>query len=193
MPPLIVFGFLLALLYERTGSILPGILLHMLNNIVALGEPVMLRLPVGFRAVIRRLALAVGAAALLAVPATAAAAPKPQVAPPKPEVPKATVTIDVGHLHGGKATILDTVPVTGTVKPFVPGQRVEVTFYLNGKQVVSRNGRRPAGARTKPGPSNRASSSRQAASTRSAPSTPRPRPWAPTRPCARAGRSASRS
>ena len=33
MPPLIVFGFLLALLYERTGSIMPGILLHMLNNI----------------------------------------------------------------------------------------------------------------------------------------------------------------
>ena len=36
VPPLIVFGFLLALLYERTGSIVPGILLHMLNNIVAL-------------------------------------------------------------------------------------------------------------------------------------------------------------
>ena len=38
VPPLIVFGFLLALLYERTGSILPGILLHMLNNIVALAS-----------------------------------------------------------------------------------------------------------------------------------------------------------
>ena len=36
VPPLIVFGFLLALLYERTGSIIPGILLHMLNNTVAL-------------------------------------------------------------------------------------------------------------------------------------------------------------
>ncbi len=36
VPPLIVFGFLLALLYERTGSIVPGILLHMLNNSVAL-------------------------------------------------------------------------------------------------------------------------------------------------------------
>jgi lipoprotein-anchoring transpeptidase ErfK/SrfK len=86
--------------------------------------------------VIRRLALAVGAAVLLAAPATAAAAPKP--APPsKPEVPKATVTIEAGGLSGGKATILDTVPVTGTVSPFVPGQRVEVTFYLNGKRVVS--------------------------------------------------------
>jgi membrane protease YdiL (CAAX protease family) len=36
VPPLIVFGLLLALLYEKTGSILPGIVLHMLNNAVAL-------------------------------------------------------------------------------------------------------------------------------------------------------------
>jgi membrane protease YdiL (CAAX protease family) len=36
VPPLIIFGFVLALLYERTGSIIPGILLHMLNNSVAL-------------------------------------------------------------------------------------------------------------------------------------------------------------
>lgn len=36
VPPLIFFGFLLALLYEKTGSIVPGIMLHMLNNAVAL-------------------------------------------------------------------------------------------------------------------------------------------------------------
>jgi membrane protease YdiL (CAAX protease family) len=36
VPPLIFFGFVLALLYEKTGSILPCILLHMLNNSVAL-------------------------------------------------------------------------------------------------------------------------------------------------------------
>jgi membrane protease YdiL (CAAX protease family) len=36
IPPLIAFGFILALLYEKTGSIVPGILLHMLNNSVAL-------------------------------------------------------------------------------------------------------------------------------------------------------------
>lgn len=36
VPPLIAFGFILALLYERTGSIVPGTLLHMLNNSVAL-------------------------------------------------------------------------------------------------------------------------------------------------------------
>ena len=36
VPPLIVFGFILALLYEKTGSIIPGMLLHMLNNSIAL-------------------------------------------------------------------------------------------------------------------------------------------------------------
>jgi membrane protease YdiL (CAAX protease family) len=36
VPPLIAFGFILSLLYEKTGSVVPGILLHMLNNSVAL-------------------------------------------------------------------------------------------------------------------------------------------------------------
>lgn len=36
VPPLIAFGFILAVLYEKTGSIVPCILLHMLNNSVAL-------------------------------------------------------------------------------------------------------------------------------------------------------------
>ena len=36
VPPLIVFGFILSLLYEKTGSVVPGIILHMLNNSVAL-------------------------------------------------------------------------------------------------------------------------------------------------------------
>jgi membrane protease YdiL (CAAX protease family) len=36
VPPLIAFGFIFCLLYEETGSIVPGILLHMLNNSVAL-------------------------------------------------------------------------------------------------------------------------------------------------------------
>ncbi|HXF29912.1 MAG TPA: L,D-transpeptidase [Solirubrobacterales bacterium] len=96
---------------------------------------------------IRRLALAVGAAVLLAVPATAAAAaPGKEAKPVKPEVPEATVKIDVGHLHGGKATILDTVPVRGTVSPYVESQHVEVTFYLNGKQLLSRQ------VKVQPGP-----------------------------------------
>ncbi len=36
VPPLMVFGFVLCLLYERTGSIVPGILLHALNNSLVL-------------------------------------------------------------------------------------------------------------------------------------------------------------
>lgn len=36
VPPLIAFGVVLCLLYEKTGSIVPGIILHLLNNSVAL-------------------------------------------------------------------------------------------------------------------------------------------------------------
>jgi L,D-transpeptidase catalytic domain len=92
--------------------------------------------------VLRRLAPLLAVAALLAaLPAVAAAAaPKPEAAP------AATVKIDVGGLHGGKATIWNTVPVTGTVSPYVAGQQVEVVFYLDGKPLVRRN------AAVKPGP-----------------------------------------
>lgn len=74
---------------------------------------------------------------LLALPATAAAAPK-KPAKPAP-VPDATVKIEVGHLHGGRAEIYDTVPVSGTLSPYVPGQRVEVTFYLDGRELFTRH------------------------------------------------------
>jgi hypothetical protein len=82
--------------------------------------------------VVRRLAPLLAVAALLALPTFAAAAPK---AKPEPAA-NATVKIDVGGLHGGKATIWDTVPVTGTVSPYAPGQQVEVVFYLDGKPLV---------------------------------------------------------
>jgi membrane protease YdiL (CAAX protease family)/uncharacterized RDD family membrane protein YckC len=36
VPPLIAFGFVLALLYERTGSLVPGMIAHALNNSLAL-------------------------------------------------------------------------------------------------------------------------------------------------------------
>jgi hypothetical protein len=88
--------------------------------------------------VIRRFAPLLAVLALLvAYPALAAAAPKQ--AKPKPDpAPDATVKIDVGGLHGGRATIWDTVPVTGTVSPYAPGQRVELVFYLDGKPLVRR-------------------------------------------------------
>jgi hypothetical protein len=86
--------------------------------------------------VIRRLVLFLGTVALLALPAVAAAAPNPK---PQPEpAPKATVKIEVGGLHGGKATIWGKVPVRGTVSPYAPGQQVEVVFYLDGKPLVRR-------------------------------------------------------
>ena len=47
--------------------------------------------------------------------------------------------IRVGHLHGGKAQIYGEVPVLGTLSPFVPGQHVAVTFYLDGHKLLARN------------------------------------------------------
>lgn len=84
----------------------------------------------------RRLAIPAAVLALLLLVPAAAAAAGPKKPTPAP-VPNATVKITVGHLHGGRAEIYDTVPVNGTLTPFVPGQRVEVTFYLNGHRLVS--------------------------------------------------------
>jgi L,D-transpeptidase-like protein len=80
----------------------------------------------------RRLSSLLVALAVFALPAAAAAAPTKPVA-----IPDATVKIDVGHLSNGRAQIYDTVPVTGTLSPYVPGQRVEVTFYVDGHRLVS--------------------------------------------------------
>lgn len=85
----------------------------------------------------KRLSSLLAIAVVIALPASAAAAPKPK---PKPQpVPDATVKIDVGGLHGGRAEIYDKVPVRGTLSPYVPGQKVEVTFYLDGHRLLSRN------------------------------------------------------
>jgi len=49
------------------------------------------------------------------------------------------VKIRVGHLHKGRAQIYSKVPVVGTVTPFVAGQHVAVTFYLDGRKLLTRN------------------------------------------------------
>jgi L,D-transpeptidase catalytic domain len=84
----------------------------------------------------RRLAFLLALVALLAIPAAAAASAGSKGATVQ-IVPDATVKVEVGHLDGGRAEIYQTVPVLGTVTPFVPGQRVEVTFYLDGHRLVS--------------------------------------------------------
>jgi hypothetical protein len=84
----------------------------------------------------RRLGPALVAFSLLAVAATASAATPNAAKESGP--PNATVSIHVGHLHGGKAGIYDTVPVNGTITPFASGQHVEVTFYLNGHKLLAR-------------------------------------------------------
>jgi len=87
----------------------------------------------------RHLSSLLAVAGILALPATAAGAPAKK-APPQPvPTPEATVKVKVGHLKGGRAEIMQKVPVTGTLAPFVAGERVKVTFYLDGKILFSRN------------------------------------------------------
>lgn len=103
----------------------------------------------------RRLASSLALLALLAVPASAGAAAG-KGAPdakgdPAQAVPDATVRIKLGKLDDGRAEIYSKVPVFGTVTPYVPGQRVEVTFFLDGKELLSRKlaigkGKRGAGS-----------------------------------------------
>jgi hypothetical protein len=90
---------------------------------------------------------------LVAIAAALAAAPAAHAAKngAVDAVPKATVKIEIGHLHGGRARIMSTVPVIGTVRPFAPGQAVVVSFYLNGdrierRRVKVRKGKRGSGA-----------------------------------------------
>jgi L,D-transpeptidase catalytic domain len=68
-------------------------------------------------------------------PAAAGAAPA-KAPPPRAEgAPEATVKIKPLGLDGGKARILSTVRVVGTLSPYAPNQKVAVTFYLDGKPV----------------------------------------------------------
>jgi len=84
----------------------------------------------------RRLIPTIALAVALLLPGGVSAAP----APAKPSgPPAATVKIRVGHLHGGKAEIYSEVPVVGTVTPFAPGQHVAVSFYLDGRRLLTRD------------------------------------------------------
>jgi hypothetical protein len=84
----------------------------------------------------RRLVPALAVLAALVVPAAATAAPVNTPKEPGPH--DAALKIKVGHLRGGKAPIYGTVPVTGTISPFAPDQKVEVDFYLDGHRLLSR-------------------------------------------------------
>ena len=87
----------------------------------------------------RRLVPLLALACVLALPASATAAPKPKPAPVPTPVPEATVKVKVGNLSKGRAEIMQKVPVSGTLAPFVAGEKVKVTFYLDGKILFSRN------------------------------------------------------
>ncbi len=85
---------------------------------------------------IRRLVPIIAVLALLAVPAAAGAGAPGNA--PVASIADATVKIKLGKVDRGRAKIYSTVPVFGTIKPFVPGQKVTVDFFLNGKQLVGR-------------------------------------------------------
>jgi hypothetical protein len=57
---------------------------------------------------------------------------------PAPPSGKATVTIRIRGLKKGRAMIMDKVPVVGSVKPYRPGQRVRVSYFLNGKKIFAK-------------------------------------------------------
>ena len=86
-----------------------------------------------------RLAVLLVLVVALAFPAAAAAAPAPaKKAAQTAVVPDATVKIKLGKLDNGRAEIYSKVPVFGTVSPFIPGQKVQVDFFLDGKELLSR-------------------------------------------------------
>lgn len=87
----------------------------------------------------RRLPFLAAAVCALALPAAAAAAPAKKPLPKPAPAPAPTVKVEVGNLDGGRAEIMQKVPVTGTLTPFVAGETVKVTFYLDGKILFSRN------------------------------------------------------
>lgn len=84
----------------------------------------------------RRLSLPLVVLALL-LPANASAATSAK-SQPNP-APDATVKIKVGKLKNGRVEIMQTVPVSGTLTPFVAGEKVKVSFYLDGRLLFSRN------------------------------------------------------
>lgn len=58
---------------------------------------------------------------------------------PDPVSGKATVKIYIRGLQNGRAMIMSSVPVVGTVNPYRPGQRVRVRYYLNGRKIFGKN------------------------------------------------------
>ncbi len=85
---------------------------------------------------LRLFALVAGLLALLVSAPAAVAAQMPAEKPSGP--PAATVRIKPDLKHG-RARILSKAAVVGTVTPFVAGQHVAVTFYRDGRKLLTRN------------------------------------------------------
>ena len=99
---------------------------------------------------IRLLSLSLALVLLFSAAAVASAQEPPQASAPgadtarAPVLPappsgQATVTIRIRGLEKGRARIMSKVPVVGSVKPYRPGQRVRVSYFLNGKKIFGKN------------------------------------------------------
>jgi membrane protease YdiL (CAAX protease family) len=84
--PLAVFGFLLCVLYRRTGSLLPGMGVHAFNNALALGTTLHWEagqvLAIVIAAPVLVVAIAAAASRRWAPPSVAPSGPQPPAAPP---------------------------------------------------------------------------------------------------------------
>jgi len=87
----------------------------------------------------RRFAPLVLTAALIALPGSALAGPPKAASAEKLGGPPAATVKIKPDLKNGRAQILSKAAVVGTVTPFVPGQHVAVTFYLDGHKLLTRN------------------------------------------------------
>jgi hypothetical protein len=85
------------------------------------------------RVVIAACAAILGFSALMAGGATAAPADR------APEVAPAKIVVKPFGLKKGRATIMSTVAIGGSVRPYRANQRVRVYFFHNGKKYVNRS------------------------------------------------------
>lgn len=87
---------------------------------------------------IGRLLPALALTALLVVPAAASAATPAAPSPAPSGPPAATLKLRVGGLRGGRAPIYGSVSVSGSISPFLAGQKVLVSFYRNSHSILTR-------------------------------------------------------
>src|SRR5207245_1111459 len=131
--PLAFLGFALCLLYQRTRSLYPCIVVHALNNSFAFAQleewswwkyPLIMVAALGVIAV---------AALLLTRARVLSAAPAPAAPAPAP-----TLKLVVQRAGGNPAFAIvgSRILVRGYVRPYVAAQKVKISLYRDGRRLV---------------------------------------------------------